>query len=110
MDGGNKVVRKITPAGQVSTVSGSKHLFDTGGFQISGLTLDDDVSIYFLNQGKLIKISKTGVYSTLAVSVPGRKDGPASQALFPGLYGGSTIAFFSEKLFIANGKYILKVE
>jgi DNA-binding beta-propeller fold protein YncE len=86
-DAGDKGrIRKITPEGSVTTLSGS---FDTP----SGLALDRGGNLFVADTGtnRISKISPAGVVTTLAGDgIAGFRDGPAPQARFNGPIGVAT--------------------
>lgn len=93
-DSGNHTIRKITPAGVVSTLAGlagsSGSTNGTGNaarfFQPSGVTVDDAGNVYVadVNNYTIRKITPGGAVSTLAGSAgtKGNSDGTGSAALF----------------------------
>jgi sugar lactone lactonase YvrE len=89
----NRRVRKITPAGTVTTLAGTGVAGSADGpgasAQFSGLygvSVDGTGSVYVADvfENKIRKISPAGMVSTLAGSAAGFVDGPASTALFWG--------------------------
>jgi sugar lactone lactonase YvrE len=91
-DGANNVVRKITPAGVVSTFAGNGQRGHVDGpygvaqlnAPIRGGGVDAAGNVYVLDTGdnKIRKIAPDGSISTVAGTVPGYLDGPASEARF----------------------------
>jgi sugar lactone lactonase YvrE len=98
----NQRIRKITPAGAVSTIAGSGPTGPgNGGFadgagttqalfnSPSGIAVDPAGNLYVadFNNSKIRKISPSGVVSTIAGSVDGEADGQGSAAEFGGPNG-----------------------
>jgi len=90
-DQGNNMIRKITPAGLVSTLAGSGALGDVNGAAASasftyprGIAVDKQGDVYISDSDNLIReISAAGIVSTFAGSgAPGSADGPGSSASF----------------------------
>ncbi|WP_324757300.1 DUF6443 domain-containing protein [Sphingobacterium thalpophilum] len=97
-DRGNKVVRKITPAGVVSLFAGTPgvggYVDGAGGSAkfgaTSGLTVDAAGNVYVVDEGNLRirKITPAGVVTTFAGSGPGySEDGTGTAASFYGMKG-----------------------
>ena len=94
-DAGNHLVRKITPAGMVTTVAGSgrsgaaaDEVRDGPAEQVAfeqlvGLTLDPYGDLYILERYAVRRLSPSGWVSTVAGgNGPGSRDGPGRQAQF----------------------------
>jgi len=90
-DTGNNRIRKITPAGMVSTVAGdgTSGYVDGPGIQARfdgpiGLAVDTKGNIYVADtyNDRVRKITSDGVVTTVAGAGLGYADGPASSALF----------------------------
>jgi len=93
-DAGNFTVRKITPAGLVTTLAGmagssgsTEGLGDVARFSnLAGLALDAVGTIY-VSAGGIRKITPAGLVSTLAGGTWGSADGQGSAAAFNGSQG-----------------------
>jgi hypothetical protein len=90
-------IRKITPAGQVSTIAGSsiRGLKDgpatTATFtDIAGLTIDGHGNLFVTDQDLIRMITPAGYVTTIAGSIVGYRDGPGELAQFNGAYGLAT--------------------
>jgi gliding motility-associated-like protein len=91
-DGANYVVRKITPAGLVSTYAGSgvrgsaNGTLSTSSFDgVSGVTIDPSGNMFVAEGGvnRIRKITSAGVVSTFAgTGAQGSTDGPGATATF----------------------------
>jgi DNA-binding beta-propeller fold protein YncE len=90
-DSDNHKIRKITPAGEVSTFAGSSYGFSDGPgataqFQfIKGIAIDANGNLYVAdeNSHRIRKITPAGVVSTLAgTGSEGFADGAGSTAQF----------------------------
>ncbi len=96
-DTGNRTIRKITPAGVVSTLAGSPgNVGDVDGtgsaasFEFpAGVAVDNAGNVYVGENGTIRKITPAGVVTTLAGSPDyhGDADGTGSAARFNGAYG-----------------------
>ncbi|GAA4358079.1 hypothetical protein GCM10023165_52680 [Variovorax defluvii] len=96
LDGGNNVIRKITPAGMVTTLAGSGTQGSTDGQGTaasfgppSSLRVGPDGNIYVADGNHLIrKITPDGIVTTLAGSTtPGFVDGTLAAARFKEPWG-----------------------
>ncbi|AZP13365.1 gluconolaconase [Undibacterium parvum] len=109
-DGGdNNRIRKITPAGIVSTLAGSSEAYADGQGEAaafhtpSGLAIDAAGNLYVADTGnhRIRKISALGVVTTVAGNgQAGYRDGAASQAQFNGPVGVAVDA--SGKVYVAD--------
>ncbi|MES2388726.1 MAG: hypothetical protein V4543_12060, partial [Bacteroidota bacterium] len=115
-DYGNHAIRKITPAGDVSTLAGSAAgkpgLADGMGTNASfnnptAVAVDASGNVYVTDQGnhRIRKITPAGLVSTFAGSSDGSEDGPALEAGFSSpiglcidMYGNITVADASNEL------------
>jgi len=82
-------IKKITPAGLVSTFAGGyqKGYVDGKGrgamfSQIESITMDHQENIYVTDENRIRKITPQGTVSTIAGSVAGYKDGDGASAMF----------------------------
>jgi sugar lactone lactonase YvrE len=104
----NYKIRKITPAGEVSTLAGSTQGFLDGAGSTAkfdhpiGLATDSFGNIYVADQcnNKIRKISQTGVVTTLAGSTRGFADGTGATAQFSDPQGIATDA--QGNMYISN--------
>lgn len=89
-DRGNHRIRKITPAGQVSTLAGngiSGYVDGDAGtaqfsFDMRDLVIDTDGNLYLSDQDRIRKITPQGVVSTIAGSTTGFANGEGLSAKF----------------------------
>lgn len=96
-DGANRTIRKITPAGVVTTLAGTPGVFgsaDGSGAVASfrnpnGLASDSTGNLYVADNNTVRKITSLGVVSTLAGTpgVAGGADGSGAAASFSNLSG-----------------------
>lgn len=94
-DAGNHIIRKITPAGITSTMTGSVEGYADGAgsaarFQnLTGPAIDASANIYIADIGnnRIRRITPAGVVNTVAGGSPlGYADGPVATALFANPY------------------------
>jgi sugar lactone lactonase YvrE len=88
-DGLNYCIRKITPAGDVSTYAGTNTAGYTDGDAATArftyavdVVIDGDGNLYVLDLSRVRKISAEGVVSTIAGSTDGFADGDGATAKF----------------------------
>ena len=97
-DNSNHIIRKITPAGVVSTFAGSSYGFADGTataakfYNPRGVAVDASGNVYVADYGnrKIRKITPAGVVSTLAGSTAGDVDGTGTSVQFSSP-GGITV-------------------
>ncbi|MFL9889137.1 NHL repeat-containing protein [Paraburkholderia agricolaris] len=109
-DFGNNEIRKITPAGLVSTFAGSGALGSANGMgntasfnHPGGVAVDanDNVYVADLGNNEIRKITAAGVVSTIAGSTtPGHADGMGSSASFNSPWGVAVDA--SGNIYVAD--------
>lgn len=88
-DDGNFCIRKITPAGEVSTFAGSGVRGTADGNAtvaqfdlIEDIVADSQGNIYIIDDNRIRKVTPQGVVSTIAGSVAGYADGEGATAKF----------------------------
>ncbi|MDR2208342.1 MAG: hypothetical protein LBE22_05145, partial [Azoarcus sp.] len=107
-DGGNHRIRKITPAGEVSTLAGGEEGFADGvGSDAefdhpSGIAIDAAGNLYVADGGnhRIRKITPAGEVSTLAGGEEGFADGVGSDAKFEHPFGITVDA--AGRLYVAD--------
>ena len=104
-------IKKITPAGIVSTFAGGyqKGYVDGKGrgamfSEIEALVMDQQENIYVTDENRIRKITPQGIVYTIAGSVAGYRDGDGASAMFDGpqglcidLQGNIYVADFNNK-------------
>ncbi|MEI6785580.1 MAG: cadherin-like beta sandwich domain-containing protein, partial [Verrucomicrobiota bacterium] len=98
-DNSNNRIRKVTPAGVVSTLAGTNNVYPdmftngTGAaakfYGPCGVAVDASGNVYVTDAGnkRIRKVTSAGVVTTLAGSTNGFADGPLADALFGSTYG-----------------------
>ncbi|GAB5526058.1 MAG: hypothetical protein Roseis2KO_39300 [Roseivirga sp.] len=88
----NTAIRKITPDGVVSTIAGAETSGDVDGTGTdarfggpNSLALDRFGNLYFVDYGRIKKMSVDGSVSTFAGGTSGTKDGIGTAAQFQGI-------------------------
>lgn len=119
-DGGNNLIRKITPEGVVSTIAGNGTAGFADGIGTSamfnnptGLALDGKGNIFVTDRGnhRIRMISSAGIVSTFAgIGIPGFANGDGSSAQFNNPTGiASAIQSFGTTLYIADaGNHMIR--
>lgn len=107
----NQVIRKITPAGDVTTLAGTPGkpgtVDGTGSAasfnSVLGMVADTSGNVYVSDSSAVRKISPAGVVTTLAgkVNAPGNRDGQGGQAAF-GIVTGGLAADPAGNLYLAD--------
>jgi len=106
----NSRVRKINPAGRVSTLAGSSTSGDVNGtglsarfYRPSELAVDASGTVYLADSGnaKIKKISRTGVVTTFAENQP---EATSSQDYY---YPSGIVVDPSDNVYVANGNNII---
>ncbi|MCX6954221.1 MAG: hypothetical protein NTV51_18885, partial [Verrucomicrobia bacterium] len=117
-DAGNHTIRKLTPAGLVSTLAGlattrgSADGTGTGArFSTpSGVAADDSGNVYVADTGNhtVRKITPAGVVTTVAgtAGTSGSQDGPGTAALFSSPYSVAVDA--AGNLFVGDNNYTIR--
>jgi len=109
-------IRKITPAGVVSTFAGSYQKgYDDGKgaaakfSQIEDLVIDEQENIYVTDENRIRKITPSGIVSTIAGGTAGYKDGDGASAEFDGPQGLAVDKVGSIYVADFNNKRIRKI-
>lgn len=113
-DYGNNCIRKITPAGDVSTFAGMPnqpgHVDGPGtGAKFNfplGLATNAGGYVYVADGNSIRKITPVGSVSTLAGGAPGYQDGAAANAAFRRPMGVATDSFGD--VFVADGNNCIR--
>lgn len=108
-------IRKITAAGEVSTLTlsgGTTGVFFNEGpngiLSLGSITVDAANNLYVVDIGRMVyKIKPDGVMTTVVGAV--NKYGLALGALPGGLYGAQGIAVFGDTLYISTGSAVVQV-
>jgi len=116
-DAGNNKIRKVTPAGVVTTLAGSTNGFADGTGDAAqfnypyGVTTDADGNFYVADKDnhKIRKVTPAGVVTTLAGSTSGSTDGTGTEAQFNGPYSVATDANNNVYVADASNSTIRKV-
>lgn len=90
VDRGNFRIRKITPAGEVSTVAGNGAEGDKDGnvgdaqfsLDTRDIVIDELGNLYLSDRDRIRKINPDGIVSTIAGSTAGYQDGDGTSAKF----------------------------
>jgi sugar lactone lactonase YvrE len=89
LDAGNQRIRKITPAGIVSTLAGSGVTGDADGSperaqfrEMFDIVVDSNNNLFVTDNHRIRKISSDGTVTTIAGSGPGFQDGTGVTARF----------------------------
>ncbi len=107
-DTGNSAIRKVTPAGEVSTVAGDADGYAEGkGAQArfsrpTGITVGPNGVLYVADTGnhRIRTIAPDGTVSTLAGSIAGKADGTAGEARF--LRPSALVATAEGRVYVAD--------
>ena len=87
VDNGNNRIRKITPAGMVSTFAGDGSCGDSGFCGIGAIGTDPAGNVYISKQNTIRKIAANGTMTLIAGSdIYGSADGAAASATFASPY------------------------
>ncbi len=89
-DRGNYRIRKISPAGVVSTVTGHGTAGDKDGdatqsefsIDVHDMVIDDEGNLYLEDDNRIRKITSQGIVTTIAGSTAGYSDGEGLSAKF----------------------------
>jgi mucin-19 len=115
----HRIIRKITPAGQLVTVAGAPGVTGSNDGTGSGATFrepgrlatDSSSNLYVVDDGSVIrKVTPTGVVTTLAgkAGVLGNTDGPAATALIQ-TSGSALVVDGGGNVYVGTGSGIRKI-
>jgi sugar lactone lactonase YvrE len=90
VDRGNLRIRKITPAGDVSTIAGTGKPGRTDGnaeqaefsIEMRDMVINEKGDLFFSDDHRIRELSSAGIVSTIAGSIPGYEEGEGSEAKF----------------------------
>lgn len=87
-DAGNSSIRKITPAGVVSTFANGN---STPLLSPSKITIDSSGNLYVADYGRILKVTSTGIVTVVAGGNIGFLDGVGTGAMFAFAQGGIAV-------------------
>ena len=116
-DAGNNTIRKITPAGVVSTLAGTAGIAGAvdgvspaaSFYRLTGIAVGGSGNVYVSGNSRVRKITPDGVVTTLAGSATGygSVDGPAASATFLATNGIAVDA--AENIYVADEYKVRKI-